>query len=111
MPEVMVSEKYRGNEEPFSDSLFVSQLLELGRNGEQPRAAPEDPEEVSLLASVFQLCAGYVQAWFHRSSYRFPPYPQPAFFTKLGHAPVLQGLSGPRKSSGLRLSPCVRSFL
>lgn len=62
----MVSWKCRGKEEPFSDSLFVSQLLELGRNGELPRAVPEDPEEVSLLASVSQQCA---------DRYMFPPYP------------------------------------
>lgn len=61
MPEVMVGYSYRGTEEPFSDSFFVSQLLELGRNGEQPRAAPEDSEEVSLVAAVFSC----LQAWFH----------------------------------------------
>lgn len=53
MPEMIAGWKYKGNEEPFSESIFVFQLLELGRNGEQPRSAPEDPEEVSLW---HQLC-------------------------------------------------------
>lgn len=34
------------------DSVFVFQLLELGRNGEPPRTALEDPEEVSFLGQV-----------------------------------------------------------
>lgn len=34
----------------------------------------------------------------------FPSCPSPAAFTRLGHAPVLQALSGLSKSSGLRLS-------
>jgi len=52
MPEMIAGWKYKGNE-PFSDSVFVFQLLELGRNGEQPRSAPEDPEEVSLCHQLF----------------------------------------------------------
>lgn len=99
---MLVSCKYRGIEEPFSRSLFVSQLLELGRNGEQPRAAPEDPEEVSLLASAFQLSASLVS---RIKLYISTLPPQPALFsTKLGHVPVLQGFSGLRLSSVYALS-------
>lgn len=53
MPEMIAGWKYKGKEEPFSESMFVFQLLELGRNGEQPRSAPEDPEEVSLWLQLF----------------------------------------------------------
>lgn len=68
------------NWEHFSPSLFVSQLLELGRNGEQPRAAPEDSEEVSLLAPLFSC----LPACFH--GLLVSPLPLPALFTQLGRA-------------------------